>query len=519
MLFLQKRLFSYCSLFCVLIIYCLFFIFSVYSQSTAPKREFRGVWIATINNIDWPSRKDLPADEQRKEFIKIIEAHQQQGINAVIVQIRPNADAFYQSNLEPWSQWLNGKQGRAPRPFYDPLEFMIAACKRRSIEFHAWINPLRAVANVKTNDVHDVHITKQKPDWFLQYGNLKLFNPGIPAVRNYIIDIVVDIIKHYDVDGLHFDDYFYPYPKHNHKLADVATFYKYKNGFQSIRSWRRDNINRLIRGVHQAIDRYKPHVKFGISPFSVWRNKQMTPLGSKTKSGYTSYDHLYADVRYWLEEGWIDYVAPQVYQNTQHKNIPYKTVVAWWAENNFGKHVYVGQAAYRFFWDSDDSWYQEVEMANQLRFNRTLEQVSGSIFFSSQTLLQNQGNISDTLKEQFYQYPALLPTMLWKDDTPPQAPKNLTICQTSLGLRLAWEKQMDARNYVVYRFEKQEKIDLNNPSHIIAILNGSDSSFIDECRRCLDKYTYKLTALDRLHNESTVAHPSNITIQIEDNNE
>jgi uncharacterized lipoprotein YddW (UPF0748 family) len=477
-----------------------------------PKYEFRAVWIATINNIDFPSQAGLSVEQQKEEYRRLLDFHQNNGMNAVIVQVRPAGDAFYQSDLEPWSQWLTGKQGEAPFPFYDPLVFMIEETHKRNMEFHAWLNPFRAVANVYSDKLHTSHIVHKKKEWFLAYGQLKLFNPGIPAVRDYLVSVVADIVRRYDVDGIHFDDYFYPYPDPQYKLKDEPTFKLYGKGFKRLADWRRENLNLFIKGVHEAIKKEKNHVKFGVSPYGVWRNSREDAYGSNTRSGYTCYDHLHADVRHWLKEGWIDYVAPQLYQHRQHKTNPYKELVDWWADNSFGKHVYIGNAPYRIHWDNDPNWKSNTEMPEQLRYSRGFTYVKGNIFYSSKALLKNRGGFTDSLRQHFYNHPAIVPLMPWKDSIAPLPPLSPVVSLAARGVVLSWlspEKAKDGElpsYYIIYRTKSTEIPDIQNPKHLYKTLPSHITDWEDEEAKSISDFNYVITSMDRLRNESTVAN-------------
>ena len=276
----------------------------------SPNYEFRGVWVATVGNIDWPSKKTLSVEEQKEEFINLVEMHKRNGMNALIVQVRPAADALYSSSYEPWSEFLTGIQGQAPVPFYDPLTFMISETHKRGMEFHAWLNPYRAVFNMRTSSIASNHLTKTHPEWFLVYGDKKYFNPGLPQVRRHTVKVVEDLVKRYDIDGVHMDDYFYPYRIAGREFPDEKEYKRYGKGM-SKDEWRRSNCDSIIYELFNAIRTIKPKLRFGISPFGIWRNKSQDPMGSDTKGGQTNYDDLYADILLWLEKGWIDYVAPQ----------------------------------------------------------------------------------------------------------------------------------------------------------------------------------------------------------------
>ncbi|PKK36233.1 glycoside hydrolase [Siphonobacter sp. SORGH_AS_0500] len=475
------------------------------AQQISPKRELRAVWIATVNNIDWPKPGDYNTASQQQSFRQIIDQHQKSGMNALFVQVRDAADSYYaKGSIEPWSKWLTGQQGKAPEPFYDPLEFMIEESHNRGLEFHAWLNLNRAVFKGHPNVTAD-HVSRQHPDWMLSYDGMKLFNVGIPEVRNYITQIVVNLVKNYDLDGIHFDDYFYPYRVVGQVLNDQVSFYKYGAGFANIHDWRRDNIDQLIHQISDSIKVHKPYVKFGISPFAIWRNRSsLAPDGSETR-GLSSYDDLYADTRKWLKMGWIDYIAPQVYFHRNHKLVPYQPLVEWWRKNCFGKHLYIGQGAYRM--NGENGWEKADEMPIQIRFNRTHPEIQGSIYFSSRSLINNYQGFQDTLRQDLYRLPALVPTMPWKDKTPPLPPQEFEVRKQDNQVIMNWQLPPAAvdgerpRQFVVYRFRDNEPIALNNASKILAILNASRLSYTDTPPNP-GNYRYVVTSLDRLQNES-----------------
>jgi uncharacterized lipoprotein YddW (UPF0748 family) len=482
-----------------------------------PKREFRGVWIATVHNIDWPSQKNLTSAQQRREFSEVLDFHKGLGLNAVFVQVRAAGDAFYAKSKEPWSEWLTGQQGLAPSPFYDPLEFMVEESHKRGMEFHAWLN-LNRLTHKTAKSVSPLNLSRTKPDWILTYDGMKLFNFGLPEVRQYIVDMTVNIARHYDVDGIHFDDYFYPYTVAGQVLRDDATYQKYGAGFKNKNDWRRNNIDQLVQAIHLALEKENPRLKFGISPFGVWRNRRDDPNGSDTYGGQTSYDNLYADTRKWLQEGWIDYVVPQVYFSSGFAKVPYRNLVDWWAQNSFGRHLYVGQGAYRVgFTDSDKNWQNRSEIPNQVRYLRQ-KNSQGSVFFSSRSLRANPLYITDSLRQNLYKYPALIPTMPWKDNTPPLVPVNAEAKSSSMGtVLLSWEEPKAAPDgdmpwyYVVYRFGEDEKPSANDPRRIIGIVRG-ERNFLDTTLKPGQNYLYYITAVDRLHNESRPAGPLEVSL-------
>lgn len=473
---------------------------------THPKREFRAIWIVTLDNKDFPSRMGLSTIEQREELIEVIDFSHRKGINAVFFQVRPSADAFYSSAKEPWSEWITGKQGEAPKPFYDPLQFVIDECKKRNMEVHAWFNPYRGTFTEKS-DIHPNHITKRRPDWFITYGKRMHFNPGLPEVRTYVVDVVMDVVKRYDIDGVHFDDYFYPYSYKGQDFGDEITFRYFRGIYTDKKDWRRQNINLLIQAVHDSIQKNKPCVKFGVSPLGVWRNRSADARGSATSVGQSGYDHLGADALKWLAEGWIDYIAPQLYWSIGHKNADYQTLADWWSANTFGKHLYIGQAFFKIDNDDDLKWKNPAELPNQMRINRTRSGVNGSIFFRARSLMENTNYVSDTLKNQFYKYPALIPPMSWKDSIAPLPPQNLRSIHTKTRIILKWdtpEKALDGeipQYYVVYRFDVDDALNLNDASKIISI--QKQRSFNEKIPEVGGKKRiYVVTSVDRLHNES-----------------
>ena len=396
------------------------FFFKLSTVSAQPKYEFRAVWIASVANIDWPSSKYLTTEQQKQEFINILDQQRRIGMNAVIVQIRPSADAFYASQYEPWSEYLTGRQGVAPSPYYDPLQFMIEETHKRGMEFHAWINPYRAAMSTSSSIAAN-HITKQHPEWIVKYGERKYFNPGIPEVMQYLNNVIIDILKRYDIDAIHMDDYFYPYKIPGVEFPDNKTYLKYGKNLSKA-DWRRSNCDSIVKMIHDAVLVYKPFVKFGISPFGVWRNSSVDARGSDTKAGQTCYDDLYADVLLWLKEGWIDYVAPQLYWEIGHKLCDYETLLNWWSSNSYGKQLYIGHGIYRAVERPTPAWRNPDELPDEIKLLRNDANVNGSIFYSSKYLLYNPNGWIDSLRFNYYRTPALIAPMDWVDTTAPQHP-------------------------------------------------------------------------------------------------
>ena len=480
----------------------------------APKREFRGVWVATVSNIDWPSKPGLTVDKQKQELIGILEQHKANGLNAVLLQVRPAADAFYSKSREPWSQWLMGKQGIAPSPGYDPLEFAIKEAHFRGMELHAWFNPYRATMSANTV-THESHMTRKRPDLFFTYAGKRQFDPGIPEVREYIVQVILDVVKGYDVDGIHFDDYFYPYPVAGQRINDEATFNKYANGFTNVSDWRRNNVDLLIKQLDDSIHHYKKHVKFGISPFGIWRNSKEDPEGSAT-NGLSNYAELFADSRKWIKEGWVDYINPQVYFSFTRKAAPFGTLVDWWANNTYGRHLYIGQAAYLMNQKMEAAWREADQIPNQVRYLRNNNRVQGSVYFSSKSFSTVAKGAADSLRNDLYKYPALPPQMPWLDDVMPNRPQLLSADAMNDGVHLKWQKPLKATDgetasgYVIYRFEEGEEIGILDARNIIKISFEDFTSFIDTNVDNGKRYNYLVTALDRLKNESEPSGPVGI---------
>lgn len=475
-----------------------------------PKHEMRAAWIATYKCIDWPSKPGLSTEEQQRQLAQIMRLHRKNGMNAVIMQVRPSGDAIYPSALEPWSQWLSGRQGQAPTPYYDPLEYAIEQAHKRNLEFHAWFNPFRAVVDTIFALPDSSHLSLQHPEWCIAYGKHLYYNPGIPQVRDFVIKVVMDVVRRYAIDAVHFDDYFYPYPIDTLVFEDDLTFEKYGQGFASKADWRRHNINELIRRLSDSIKAAKPTVRFGISPMGVWRNNDRDPLGSATQAA-SSYDDLYADIVKWLDNKWIDYVVPQLYWHIGHKRADYATLLEWWSGVASGRHLYIGQAVFNL---NEEAYYKEWrsldEMQKQLAMSRENPAVSGNVFFSSQTFRKNPMQISEYLQQNFYRYPALVPSMPWIDSVPPQPPVNLRAEHPNRGILLRWDAPPQlpspAVYYVVYRFRGRSAGALS-PQHIITITRKPQVLMHRRWAFFRKDFTFVVTAVNRNHNESEASQP------------
>jgi uncharacterized lipoprotein YddW (UPF0748 family) len=387
---------------------CIFFfaVFTATAQQPPVKPELRAVWIATITNIDFPNRPTVDSYEQKEQFIKLLDMHRRNGMNAIVMQIRPATDAFYPSPFEPWSQWLTGTQGLAPFPYYDPLEFMITETHKRGMEFHAWMNPYRAVFNIFKSSITATHITNLHPEWFITYGDKKYFDPGNKDVQLYVNSVVKDVVTRYAIDAIHFDDYFYPYPIANREFPDYGTYKKYGNGL-SRDDWRRSNVDSIIRMLYTTIKKQNAECQFGISPYGVWRNADKDPVNGSKTSGQTNYDDLYADILLWLKNGWIDYVAPQIYWEFGHKTVAYEVLVDWWSNHTYGKNCYIGLGIYRA--GSNDAWKDKTLLPRQIEKLRATPNIQGMIFYSSRSFEKNPNGWSDSLRLNYFNIPAPAP--------------------------------------------------------------------------------------------------------------
>ncbi len=509
-------------IFCV--IGLLYFFFLTSDAQIPLKREFRAAWLATYANIDWPSVGATSALEQ-STFIQRMEEHRVTGMNAVFVQIRSQCDAMYPSPFEPWSADLTGTQGLAPNPYYDPLEFMIAETKKKGMEFHAWFNPYRALANASAANLAALsasHVINTQPSWIMTAGTQRILNPGIPAVWDYVIKVVMDVVRRYDIDGVHFDDYFYPYPSAG-TYNDDAEFALYNRGIASKADWRRSNVDSLIRRLNDSIKLAKPWVKFGISPSGIWLSATTSPAnpaGSNTSSGATQHHKdLFANSRLWLQQGWVDYMAPQIYWFIGQTGSDYNILVPWWNNNAFGRHMYIGMAGYKVGDVTQNAAFatDNNQIPNQIRLNRQNANVNGHIFYNTTSLRNNNLGFRDSLRFNFFNKPALQPTMLWKDNVAPSPATSLNAVSSGLNsITLNWTKPADVTNelnkvkrFAIYR-STNSTVDISNANNLLAITWNDTTAYTDVTAMQGSNYYYVVTALDRLHNESLVSNTASV---------
>ena len=379
-------------------------LMTMFVMTSCAKQEpyFRATWVSTVANIDFPKKADIGNYEaQQQHLIEMLDEFQAMNLNAIVFQVRPTADALYKSDLEPWSHWLTGKQGEAAS--YDPLEFVCAEAHKRGIDVHVWINPYRVtIPAMNIDSLAPSHMYHQHPEWFVKYGKQWYYNPALQETRDFLCQVVADLVTRYDIQAIHMDDYFYPYPIAGEEFPDTLNFAADPRGFTDLGDWRRDNVNLAIEQVHNTIINIKPEVQFGISPFGIWRNKKNDERGSET-NGLQNYDQLYADILLWMEEGWIDYVVPQLYWEIGKEVADYEILAHWWAAHATEKcRVYIGMAPYHMGNHKAAAWNEGNEICRQLRLNRTIEGITGECYFPSNVLLKNHWNLVDSLKQVFY---------------------------------------------------------------------------------------------------------------------
>lgn len=478
-----------------LVLSIIFVVLSILVLAAPPKREVRALWMATVGNIDWPSRKGLSVAEQKAEFIRKIDMAQAMGINTLIVQVRPAADAFYQSSYEPWSQYLTGKQGQAPNPFYDPLQFMIDEAHKRNMELHAWFNPYRALVNSKYNPNPANHVTRTRPDWLIHFDGKTYFDPGNPEARAYIIKVLMEVVEKYDIDGLHIDDYFYPYPVKGKVFNDATTYQKSGSGL-SLEDWRRQNVNTFVQQLYKQIKKKKPWVKFGVSPFGIWRNQNKDPEGSAT-NGTSCYDDLYSDVRLWMRQNWVDYMMPQLYWERGHRVADYTTLLDWWSRNQYQRDLVIGLGVYKMVGATSGVWSSASEILGQIQDGRA-KKVKGFAFYSQVSFEKIGSDLFNELrKPEYFGCIAIPHPMPWIDSISPTAPENLKAVVKDGLLHISWNKHADHHRFLIYRFKKGQKIDFDDASKIVKLTSQHTFTIKPE-----PNDVFYVRALDRMWNES-----------------
>ena len=465
-----------------------------------PKREFRGAWIQCVNG----QFQGLGTAQMQQTLSYQLDELQKDGVNAIIFQVRAECDALYPSKLEPWSRFLTGQQGKAPSPYWDPLQWMIDQCHRRGMELHAWINPYRAKTKF-TNELSVSHIAAIHPEQCFDYDGLKILNPGIPQNRDYICQVVSDIVKRYDIDGLHMDDYFYPYPAAGQAIPDDAQFREYNNGIKDRGDWRRHNVNLFIKQLYQTVHQLKPWVKVGISPFGIYRNKKSAPsIGSNT-NGLQNYDDLYADILLWVNNGWLDYCVPQIYWEIGNKAADYDTLIRWWNQHASARPLFIGEDIERTVKYKDLIHPEQNQQMAKYRLHEQMKNVDGTVLWYAKAAVDNPGNYGTLLRHKYWRTPVLQPDMSFIDKKTPGKVSKMKPVWTEDGYILFWTApkskawNTEATKYVVYRFKKGEKLNIKDASKIVTITPNTFYQLPYEDGKT--KYTYVVTALNRIHNE------------------
>ena len=470
------------------------------------KREFRGAWIQCVNG----QFQGMSTQSIQNTLRYQLDELRRDGVNAIIFQVRPECDALYESRLEPWSRFLTGVQGQAPRPYWDPLQWMSDECHKRGMELHAWINPYRAKTKT-TKNLAQNHIAVRRPSACFEYDGLTLLNPAMAENRNYICEVARDIVSRYDIDGIHMDDYFYPYPVAGKAIPDDASFRANNNGIRNIGDWRRYNVNLFIEQFYKTVHETKPWVKVGISPFGIYRNKRSADIGSNT-SGLQNYDDLYADVLMWINNGWLDYCVPQLYWEIGHKAADYETLIRWWNQHAGGRHLYIGEDIERTVKATDLKSPQSNQMPAKFRLHDEMQNVSGTVLWYAKAAVDDTGKYGTMLRNHYWRYPALTPTMPFVDAKTPGKVRRLKPVWTIDGLLLFWTAPKskswrdEPTRYVVYRFAKGEKVNINDASKIVAVTPDCYIKLPYDNGK--QKFTYVVTALNRLQNESKARRKS-----------
>jgi len=471
--------------------------------------EYQIVWVApdqypqfTVRtNIDWPVKAGMDAEKQQQEMLAILDNVVKNNMNSIAFQIRPTADAFYNSAHEPWSHWLTGKQGTAPT--YDPLEFVIEECDKRGIAVHVWINPYRVWlddGNLPAELKNSIY--RKYSGWLAQYDKSHYFHPADERSKEHILNVVTDIVSNYDIEAIHMDDYFYPYRVPGKEFPDEEYFHRDPRGFRNKEDWRRDNVDRVIQAISERIKSIKPWVEFGISPFGVWRNASRDPRGSATRAGVSNYDDLYADILKWEQQGWIDYVSPQLYWEIGHNLADYKVLVKWWNDNANNTVSYIGHALYRINpAGSNQAWKTPMEIVRQVQMNRSYPHIKGSFLYSAKFLAD--ANLQNALLKNVYQHRSIWPENPRIEPIEPCDPGGPFMYAIGNYLYMNWQPENCNRRYVVYRFPAHtQDPDFENPANILCV-TGKNYLMVpmekaDEHRQ----YRYYVSALSLTHHES-----------------
>lgn len=462
------------------------------------KRELRAAWMPTVFRSEY-SR--LTPEGIRRNLIQKLDLLQHAGFNAVIFQIRSEADAWYYSPYEPWSRYLTGEQGKAPQPLWDPLQFLVEECHKRNMELHAWLNPYRA-ATSKGAQMAPNHPFRQHPEWFVTYGQQLLFNPALPEVRNYVSSIIKDIVERYDIDAIHMDDYFYPYPIAGVPFPDRAEYIRQTRGQKDINDWRRENVNMMVQQIHEVIKTAKPYVRFGISPFGIYRNQKNDPDGSKT-FGLQNYDDLYADILLWDKMDWVDYIMPQLYWQIGNRAAEYTELAYWWERNILRAHYYIGQDIRRTL-DHNEL---------HAKMNITQKTAQGQCFWPGDDLFTNYAGITQALKSNYWYKPALIPPTPYPDNfhTFDEPHREAFISKVSGNHELVWEpdipypKGLETKYFVIYCHPRGTKLSRATTQEYLMDITQNNHIALQPIDG-KQKVAFTITRVNRFNHEIVVAH-------------
>lgn len=481
------------------------------------EREFRAAWIATVANIDWPSKPGLSSAEQQRELAALLDTAAELNLNAVVLQVRPACDALYQSQLEPWSEYLSGQQGRPPSDLYDPLEWAVREAHARGLQLHAWLNPYRASHPTAKSPPAAGHVSNKLPDSVRTYGKYQWLDPADEAASQHSLDVLLDVVRRYDIDGVHFDDYFYPYPidqplaedapedaKPEGKLSfpDEVPWKKYVDSTPEANrlsrdDWRRENINRFIQRVHEGVRREKPHVLFGVSPFGIWR-----PGHPQSIVGFDAYQAIYADSKHWLQQGWVDYFTPQLYWPIRSTGQSYPVLLNWWRQQNVhGRHLWPGNYASRVGKGEGRGW-QANEIVEQIELTRGIRGANGNVHFSMKALSKNYGGLADALRAGPYAEPAIVPQTTWleSDEPPPAMPSAKLVREND-----RWQLQLETDETSVWQYVVQWRAGSDGEvAWQTKVLSGSQLPF-KLPQTGVGTFPVAVTAVDRLGRTSAPA--------------
>ena len=474
-------------------------VFITMGINAQSKREFRGAWIQCVNG----QFKGVGTEQMQRTLTYQLNELQKDGCNAIIFQVRPECDALYESSLEPWSYYLTGTQGSKPYPYWDPLQWMIDQCHRRGMELHAWINPYRAKTKVAHANARN-HVVVQHPEWTFQYDGLTLLNPARKECRDYICNVVRDIVTRYDVDGLHIDDYFYPYPVAGVSIPDDADYAANNYGISNRGDWRRYNVNLFIEQLYRTVHDAKPWVKVGISPFGIYRNQKNDPNGSRT-NGLQNYDDLYADILLWDEKGWMDYCVPQIYWEIGNKAADYDELIHWWNNHLTHTDLYICEDVERTVKNADLRDKNRHQLSAKMTLHRQLPRVKGTVLWYAKAAVDNVGNYGMSLRNTYWRTPAFQPTMSQIDSKSPKKPRKVKSFRVDDQRVIFWTPPKgsgwkdEALQYAIYRFEKGESVDLDDTRHLVTLTRDMFYELpVSKPVPCV----YVVTALDRMQNES-----------------